>query len=69
MNKDKASIDTYAKALREIDHITKQDIKDITSWAGLRNDAAHGKWDDVNDVKRITLMAEGVSIFMRQYSR
>jgi len=68
-NIDKPSIDAYAKLLREHEHITKQDIKDITSWAGLRNDAAHGKWNDVSDANRINLMAEGVSLFMRKYSR
>ncbi len=63
----KSSIDSYATALREADLIKKQDSKDITSWAGLRNHAAHGDWSEVDDKKRIALMLEGVNLFMRTY--
>lgn len=63
----KPSIDAYAKLLREHELITKQDVKDITSWSGLRNHAAHGEWDQVSDKKRISLMFEGVNLFMRKY--
>ena len=65
----KPSIDSYAKALREAEMISKQDIKDVTSWAGIRNHAAHGEWDEVSDQKRISLMLEGVNLFMRQYTK
>jgi hypothetical protein len=64
----KPSLDAYAKTLREADLITKQDLKDITSWAGLRNHAAHGEWDEVNDKRRVSLMLEGVNLFMRKYT-
>jgi hypothetical protein len=63
----KPSLDSYAKTLREEDLITKQDVKDITSWGGLRNHAAHGEWDEVKDKARISLMLEGVNLFMRKY--
>ncbi len=63
----KPSLDSYAKTLREEELITKQDVKDITSWAGLRNHAAHGEWDEVKDKSRIALMLEGVNLFMRKY--
>lgn len=63
----KQGIDSYAKALRAEELITKQDIKDITSWAGLRNHAAHGEWGEVNDRKRIANMLEGVNLFMRKH--
>jgi hypothetical protein len=63
----KAGLDSYSKLLRENDLITKQDSKDITSWAGLRNHAAHGEWEEVDDKKRISLMLEGVNFFMRKY--
>lgn len=62
-------IDTYSNLLRKADLIDKQDSKDITAWAGLRNDAAHGKWDEISDKKRITLMLEGVNLFMRKYTK
>jgi hypothetical protein len=42
-------------------------VKDITSWGGLRNHAAHGEWDEVSDKKRVGLMLEGVNLFMRKY--
>lgn len=64
----KPGIDNYCQVLREADFITKQDAKDITSWAGVRNHAAHGEWDQVNDPKRISLMLEGVNLFMRKNS-
>lgn len=63
------SIDTYSKLLRKAELIDKQDSKDITAWAGLRNNAAHGKWDEVNDKKRIALMLEGVNLFMRKHTK
>lgn len=65
----KPSIDSYAKTLREAELITRQDIKDITSWAGLRNHAAHGEWEEVNDKKRIMVMLESVNLFMRKYGQ
>ena len=46
--------------------ITKHDIKDITSWAGIRNDATHGNFEEVNDRKRILNAIEGVNLFMRK---
>ncbi|RJX28606.1 MAG: hypothetical protein C4531_11505 [Desulfurivibrio sp.] len=65
----RASIDSYAKMLREENYITKQDAKDITSWGGLRNHAAHGEWDEVKDKSRVSLMLEGVNLFMRKYGK
>jgi len=64
----KNSIDSYVQELRKRGLINKQDIKDITSWAGSRNDAAHGHFEEVNDRKRIGLMLEGVNNFIRKYT-
>jgi len=64
----KNSLDAYSSELRKQDRITKQDLKDIVSWGGTRNDAAHGHWESVNDRNRIKLMLEGVNLFMRKYS-
>ena len=63
----KPSLDAYSTTLREAELITKQDMKDITSWAGSRNHAAHGEWDEVSDRARIELMLGGVNLFMRKY--
>jgi len=64
----KPGLETYSQVLREAGLITKQDGKDITSWAGVRNYAAHGEWNEVSDRARVTLMLEGVNLFMRKYS-
>jgi len=66
--KENQTIDPVAKALYSNDIITKQDMKDITSWAGIRNDATHGDFESVNDRKRIQNAIEGVNLFMRKYS-
>ncbi len=63
----KPGLDAYATVLREADLITKQDMKDITSWGGLRNHAAHGEWEQVADKLRARLMLEGVNLFMRKH--
>lgn len=65
----KPGIDSYAKVLREADFISKQDVKDITSWAGIRNHAAHGEWKEVTEKQRVSLMFEGVNLFMRKYAK
>ncbi|WP_341216380.1 hypothetical protein [uncultured Wocania sp.] len=64
----KKTIDPISKELYRLEIITKQDLKDITSWTGLRNDATHGNFDDVNDRKRVLNAIEGVNLFMRKYS-
>ena len=64
----KEGLDTYCKLLREAELISKQDVKDITSWAGIRNHAAHGEWEEVSDRNRIRLMLEGVNLFLRKYT-
>jgi hypothetical protein len=60
------SIDSYSAALRTAELISKQDVKDIASWGGIRNSAAHGKWDEVKDPSRIRVMLDGVSLFLRK---
>lgn len=46
--------------------ISKQDVKDINSWAGLRN---HAAWDEVSDKKRVSLMLAGVEPVYAQIRR
>jgi hypothetical protein len=64
----KPGIDVYSRTLLSANLINKQDIKDITSWAGLRNSAAHGQWDEVKDRQRASVMLESVNLFMRKYT-
>lgn len=68
LEKKKPSITSYSQILRSKELISKQDSKDIIAWAGIRNHAAHGQWDEVEDKKRILLMLEGINLFMRKYS-
>lgn len=62
------NLSTLASALRARGLISKQDEKEIISWAGLRNAAAHGDWDTVSDRQRARIMLESVSLFLRQHS-
>jgi len=65
----KAGIAAYSDALSKKNLISKQDLKDILSWSGLRNEAAHGKWAEISSRERAKLMLEGVNLFIRTYSR
>lgn len=62
----KPGLQSYADILRDANVLSKQDVKDITSWAGMRNHAAHGEWDKVRDPERAKLMLQGVNLFLRQ---
>ena len=64
----KNSIDSYCKELQKLNLLSKQDIKDIISWGGIRNDAAHGHWENVADRQRIRIMLEAVNLFIRKHS-
>lgn len=65
---NKNSMSVYADALSKANIITKQDMKDITAWAGSRNEATHGHFEEVNDRKRAKNILEGVNLFMRKMS-
>ena len=65
---NKSSINDYSQELYRIDVISKQDMKDINVWSGLRNDATHGHFEEVNDRKRVNLTLEGVNLFIRKFS-
>lgn len=67
IEKRKPSLDSYAQVLLTEGLITKQDMKDITAWGGLRNHAAHGEWNEVSDKQRAAIMLDGVNLFLRKY--
>jgi len=69
LGQKKASIDAYGQVLLAANTITKQDMKDIVAWSGLRNHAAHGEWNEVSDRRRASIMLDGVNLFLRKYSR
>ena len=62
------TLSTLAAALRAKSLISKQDEKDVLSWGGLRNSAAHGEWDEVSDRQRAKIMVEGIGLFLRKLS-
>ena len=61
-------IEAYAAALKANDKLDKQDGKNITAWAGLRNHAAHGEWERVSNPEEIRLMLAGVNLLMQRHS-
>lgn len=65
----KMTLDSYSNELLSKKLITKQDKKDINSWGGLRNSAAHGKWNEVENKEVIKLMLQGVNLFLRKYGK
>ena len=63
----KPGIANFSQLLSNKKLITKQDSKDILAWSGLRNEAAHGNWDQISDRERAKIMLEGVNLFLRKY--
>jgi hypothetical protein len=63
--KGKPGISSYAATLREANLLTAQDVKDITAWGGMRNDAAHGNFGAIT-IDRARIMVDGINLFMRQ---
>ncbi|MBC6456364.1 hypothetical protein [Actinomadura sp. HBU206391] len=61
----KPGISSYSSALRSSGHLSAQDVKDITAWAGQRNEAAHGEFGKLSP-QRAQLMVDGINLFMRQ---
>jgi hypothetical protein len=65
--KGKPGLQAYAEALKTYGTLTAQDVKDVTAWAGQRNDAAHGLFEGMTRT-RAQIMADGINLFMRQKS-
>jgi hypothetical protein len=63
----KAGISAYAEALRKADLLTRGEVKDITAWADLRNEAAHGHFDDLSR-DRTLLMVDGINLFISKHT-
>ena len=58
-----SSINTCAQTLRRSNVLNKQDIKDVTQMAGLRNAAAHGEHDQLSR-EQAGLMEQQVNLFL-----
>jgi hypothetical protein len=59
------SISTYASTLRQSGYLSAQDVKDVTAWAGQRNEAAHGQFERLSR-DRAQIMVDGINLFIRQ---
>jgi len=55
--------DTLNSALSAKDVYSKLDQKNVTSWLGLRNDAAHGNYDNYTQ-QQVALMIDAIRDFM-----
>lgn len=64
----KPGLDSYAAALKKAEIVDGQEAKQITAWAGLRNQAAHGERLADLDIKEARLMAAGINLFLQQHS-
>ncbi len=61
-----AKLDTMNGELAKAGIYNKSMQKQITAWAGLRNDAAHGNWPAYTK-EQVALMVAGVNAFIADY--
>lgn len=61
----KPSLTAYAQALRGAALLTPDDVKEVTSLASIRNDAAHGRTELLSR-DRAGLFLDRVNLFLRQ---
>ncbi len=62
-------LDSYGTALKKVDAISATEAKQVTYWAGLRNQAAHGDRLEELDIQNARHMAEGISLFLQKHQR
>lgn len=60
------SITSYAEALKKVELLTANDVKDLTSLAGTRNEAAHGHFDIITK-EVASLYVQRVAFFLAQH--
>jgi hypothetical protein len=58
-------LQAYSEALRTAGVLSPQNVKNVTVWAGFRNQAAHGQFEDLTRENAV-LMAQGVNLFLQQ---
>jgi hypothetical protein len=61
----RAGLQAYGQALAKAGVLSQQDVKNVIAWAGLRNQAAHGEFEDLARANAV-LMAQGVNLFLQQ---
>jgi hypothetical protein len=65
---ERPSIMAYARRLRAEGILTVQDVKDVDQMAGVRNLAAHGKFDDLSH-ERAGLLEQQVNLFLARLTK
>ena len=60
-------INDLIQQLKALGLVDKQDVKDVTAWAGVRNSADHGEWDKAKDRDQVRLMVQGMGLFIRKH--
>jgi hypothetical protein len=58
-------IDTYASALQAAGDLSSTELNAITAWAGQRNEAAHGRFENLSK-QRAQIMVDGINLFMQK---
>lgn len=62
---ERPSIASFARRLRSEGLLTAQDVKEVEQMAGLRNAAAHGRFEELS-VERAGLLEQQVNLFLRR---
>lgn len=63
--KGKPGLTSYGQALRTADVLGPNDVKEITSLAGIRNEAAHGNFEDLTP-ERAQLFLDRVNLMLQK---
>lgn len=58
---------SYGEALRKSQQMSPADVKEVIALASIRNDAAHGRFDDISR-ERASLFADRVNLFLRTHA-
>lgn len=62
------SMDAYAEALVKSQVLDRQDVKDVKSMAGRRNEAAHGEFEKIDDARVARGMVDQVNLFLQRHA-
>lgn len=63
----KPGLGTYGAEPKKQGAITSQEAEQVTAWAGLRNQAAHGEDLDRLTTEHAEIMAAGVNLFLQTH--
>jgi hypothetical protein len=64
----KPGLDAYSAELKKANVLDGQEAKQVTAWAGLRNQAAHGEDLEKLTVEEARIMRDGVNLFLQKHA-